>query len=268
MDFPSLFPRLLSSNRLSHGYLFHGPNLPVASSVARSLACFLEKGEWRLPTGALTDCLELSSPRRRLIGIDDARFVRQFLFIHPLASRRRLAIIHGAEHLTPEAQHSLLKVSEDAPTSSLIILIAGNREALLPTIVSRFQSLFFAASPDIPMNLVAAADISAAMKFLAADSSARRLLIKNIVERERASAKNQTPSSVGREDFTLPFLEALSFVLYNAFSSSAGAAPLRQKLLRASRYVLSLSANLNEFELNRRLALESLAVALERFSVV
>ncbi len=268
MDFQSLFSRLLSSGRLSHGYLFYGPDRAAAKVIALSLGCLLEKGEWRSPSGALTDCFELSSSGRRVIGIDDARFIRRFLFIRPLISRRRLAVIHDAEYLTPEAQHALLKISEDAPLSSLIILIAGNREALLPTIVSRFQSIFFSAAASV--SPYSAADLALAKKFISAVPVVRRSLIKNIVDKERRSAaKIQfiSDSPADQYDFILPFLEALSFILYSSlFAVPAGS--LRSHRAAAVRRVLSLSADLHEFELNRRLALEALAVALERLPVV
>jgi len=269
MDFQRLFPRLLSSNRLSHGYLFYGPDRVSASAVAISLSHFLEKGEWSQKSAALADCLELSSPVR-VIGVDDVRYLRRFLFIHPLVSRRRLAIIHDADQLTPEAQNALLKISEDTPPSALIILIAVSRETLLPTIVSRFQSIFFPDRNAAPAGSPAAADLSAAKKFLSADAAGRRLLIKNITDQERASrAADKSDDSPSKESSNTirRFLDALSFILASSINKTP-AGPARARRATATRRILSLSANLNEFELNRRLALEALAVALPRLSVV
>jgi DNA polymerase-3 subunit delta' len=51
--------------------------------------------------------------------------------------RFRVAILEGMEKATAEASNALLKTLEEPPPSVVLILIAPEAEALLPTIVSR-----------------------------------------------------------------------------------------------------------------------------------
>ncbi len=51
----------------------------------------------------------------------------------------RVAIIRGAQRLNISAQNALLKILEEPPKNTMIILIAEDEKKLLPTIVSRCQ---------------------------------------------------------------------------------------------------------------------------------
>jgi len=56
---------------------------------------------------------------------------------------RRTAIIDECELLTTEAQNALLKITEEPPLSSLLVLATNDLDALLPTISSRLQKIYF-----------------------------------------------------------------------------------------------------------------------------
>jgi len=60
----------------------------------------------------------------------------------------RVAIIEDAHLLTTEAQNALLKTLEEPPERTVIILAASSAEALLPTILSRVQSVHVTAPAD------------------------------------------------------------------------------------------------------------------------
>ncbi|MBX4201899.1 AAA family ATPase [Candidatus Saccharibacteria bacterium] len=53
----------------------------------------------------------------------------------------RVAIIENAHFLSTEAQNALLKLLEEPPLNSMIILTAYNDESLLPTVTSRTQNI-------------------------------------------------------------------------------------------------------------------------------
>ena len=57
----------------------------------------------------------------------------------------RTAVILHADKMRPEAANALLKTLEEPPHRSVIILTAPNLESLLPTVVSRCQSIKFPA---------------------------------------------------------------------------------------------------------------------------
>ena len=81
------------------------------------------------------DCWELNQTP---IKIEAVRQLQKFLAQKSwYAESKKTAIIWAAEALTPEAQNALLKTLEEPPTNSLIILIAQQKEPLLPTLVSR-----------------------------------------------------------------------------------------------------------------------------------
>lgn len=71
------------------------------------------------------------------IGIEDVRILQKKMFLKPFKSPIKAALIKNAESLTPEAQNSLLKLIEEPPLNTIIILIVSSKDILLPTILSR-----------------------------------------------------------------------------------------------------------------------------------
>jgi DNA polymerase-3 subunit delta' len=60
---------------------------------------------------------------------------------------KRVAIIDKAGSMTAEAQNALLKLLEEPPTDTVLILNTANAEALLPTVRSRSQQLVVKQPP-------------------------------------------------------------------------------------------------------------------------
>jgi len=77
------------------------------------------------------------------ISIDAVRELQRFLQLKTLGNGklRRAAIIEHAERLTIEAQNAFLKLLEEPPEDTLMVLAADNQRGLLPTILSRTQLL-------------------------------------------------------------------------------------------------------------------------------
>lgn len=73
------------------------------------------------------------------LGVEEAKKIRTHLFLKPYQKGPQTAVIIKAQNLTQEAQNSLLKILEEPPLYSLIILTAPTTDNLLPTIVSRCQ---------------------------------------------------------------------------------------------------------------------------------
>ena len=71
------------------------------------------------------------------IGIEEVRIFQKKIFLKPIKSPIKAVLINCAETLTLEAQNALLKVLEEPPTHTIIILNASNENTLLPTILSR-----------------------------------------------------------------------------------------------------------------------------------
>ncbi len=73
------------------------------------------------------------------IGIEDIKVIQQAIVYKPLKSKNKLVVINQAELLTLPAQNALLKLLEEPPNNTYIILTTTNSETLLPTIHSRCQ---------------------------------------------------------------------------------------------------------------------------------
>ena len=91
------------------------------------------------------------------ITIDRVRQMRRQFTHSAFAGGWRTTLILHADQMRAEAANAMLKTLEEPPVRSLMILIASQGDALLPTIVSRCQFVKFPAlSPhDISVELVA-----------------------------------------------------------------------------------------------------------------
>jgi DNA polymerase-3 subunit delta' len=65
----------------------------------------------------------------------------------PYEARQRVVVLADAQALNPEAGNALLKVLEEPPKHTLLVLTARQRSDLLPTIVSRCQHVRFGPLP-------------------------------------------------------------------------------------------------------------------------
>ena len=75
------------------------------------------------------------------ISIEAIRDLQKFLQLKTIGTKpiRRAVVIEHAEALTKEAQNALLKILEEPPADTVLLLTADNQRALLPTILSRVQ---------------------------------------------------------------------------------------------------------------------------------
>lgn len=73
------------------------------------------------------------------IGINEIKNLHAKIFLKPIKSPFKAIILEDAELLTAEAQNALLKVLEEPPEHTIIVLSTETIETLLPTIISRCQ---------------------------------------------------------------------------------------------------------------------------------
>jgi DNA polymerase III delta prime subunit len=76
---------------------------------------------------------------KQSIGIEEVKNMQKKISFKPIKSPSKAVIIEDAHLLTPEAQNALLKVLEEPPANTILILGSDSKEALLPTILSRCQ---------------------------------------------------------------------------------------------------------------------------------
>lgn len=73
-------------------------------------------------------------------GVDDARQVVDFCRTHPILGSRRFVVVDKAEDLTDPAQDALLKLLEETPDKSRILLVSCDKSGLRPTVLSRVRT--------------------------------------------------------------------------------------------------------------------------------
>jgi len=160
--------RAIAGGHLAHAYLFAGPPGIGKALLARRLAQTLVAPSAEDPTlpdltsraaqqiegGASADieriaiggiCDEAShdhsTDRSTRIRICQIRRLERVASLAPFAVSRRVFVIDGADDLQPEAGHALLKTLEEPPGDALLLLLAADIDALLPTIRSRCQEM-------------------------------------------------------------------------------------------------------------------------------
>jgi len=85
----------------------------------------------------------LGRSKENYILIDEIREIKRFLQHSSGLYKKKVVIIDGAEYMNEEASNSLLKISEDTPKDSLIILTAVDKKKLRDTVVSRARDYRF-----------------------------------------------------------------------------------------------------------------------------
>lgn len=140
----------ISMGKVSHAYIFNGPDLSgkkmLADAFARALQC-----EANDPEGCgncksckqaedynQPDIIYVQHEKPNTIGVDDIREqVNNSMVIKPYSSRYKIYIIDEAEKMNPQAQNALLKTIEEPPAYGIIMLLTTNADGFLPTILSR-----------------------------------------------------------------------------------------------------------------------------------
>ncbi|KPK99535.1 MAG: hypothetical protein AMJ90_09400 [candidate division Zixibacteria bacterium SM23_73_2] len=85
--------------------------------------------------------------KKTTISVDDIREMIRYLNLKPVEGRKKVVIIKEVENLSHGGANSILKVLEEPPGESLLILTARGVDRLLPTIISRCQLLKFSSVP-------------------------------------------------------------------------------------------------------------------------
>ena len=136
----------------------------MALEFAQSLNCrsiagrLSQQGTSIEPCGTCRPCKKISAghhpdvvilePEQSRIKIAAVRDLANTLSVKPYEALKRVVVIDRAQTLNPQAGNALLKLLEEPPAETILILTAVNRYSLLPTIVSRCQQVSFKPIPD------------------------------------------------------------------------------------------------------------------------
>ncbi len=144
----------ISLGKVSHAYIFNGPDRSGKMALAKSFAMALQCGRngtegcmechscRQALSGNQPDIIYLHHEKPNTISVDDIRRqVNQDIAIKPYASPYKIYVIDEAEKMNQQAQNALLKTIEEPPAYAVILLLTANADTFLPTILSRCVKL-------------------------------------------------------------------------------------------------------------------------------
>lgn len=158
--------QLLAEKRLPHALLFTGiegigKNL-TAKVLAKVLLC---SGEEK-PCNICPSCRAFDAKnhpdfyylepegKANNIKIEQIRQMQSQIALSPYLADKRVVIINDAETMNEAAENSLLKTLEEPTGDVVFILVAANKDLLLPTILSRCMKLYFAPLSEDEIKII------------------------------------------------------------------------------------------------------------------
>ena len=146
----------LRGDGLTHAYLFHGPPGTGKREAARAFAAALisedapdpADAERRVLAGVHPDLSWVEPRGAHEVLVEDVRtqVVRQAA-LRPFEAERRVFVIVEADRMNDESQNALLKTLEEPAEFAHLVLVSSAPGRLLPTILSRLQSVRFGPIP-------------------------------------------------------------------------------------------------------------------------
>lgn len=147
----------LKTGHIPNAFLFTGKRgvgkRITAITFAMARNCMGKELDTTEPCGRCTSCLKIKSgnhpdiitisPSGSNIKIAQIRSLCHVLAMKPYEARLRVVIISDAQTMNPSAGNALLKVLEEPPAKTILILTATQSSDLLATIVSRCQHIRF-----------------------------------------------------------------------------------------------------------------------------
>jgi DNA polymerase-3 subunit delta' len=151
-----ILKKSLQRARIPNSLLFFGPEgvgkRDTALVLAKAMNCLKNKDDAcevcascrAIEKGNFPDVMVIS-PEKNVLKIEQMRAMKQTAYLKPMVGRKRIFIIDQAEKMNEEAANSVLKILEEPPAFTHIILVTHNPYLILPTIKSRCQDLSFSS---------------------------------------------------------------------------------------------------------------------------
>lgn len=148
------FQTAMKRGQVSHAYILEGEagsgKKMLAQSFAQALECE-EEGEeacnvchscMMAASGNHPDIIWVTHEKPNTISVADIRSqINGDIGIKPYSGKYKIYIIDQAEKMNEQAQNALLKTIEEPPAYAVILLLASQTGAFLPTILSRCITL-------------------------------------------------------------------------------------------------------------------------------
>lgn len=146
----------VAQGRLRHAYLITGPQGSGRRTLALRLAQAINCQQPPAPGEACGECRACRLIERMqhpdltilqaeneggVLKVEQIRELQRGLSLAPYEARYRVALLLRFEEANLSASNALLKTLEEPPAQVILILTASSTEALLPTIVSRCETI-------------------------------------------------------------------------------------------------------------------------------
>lgn len=158
----SLLLQYIREGRVPHAVIFAGPSGIGKASMAFRVVRYLLADERERSEGNSL-CISADSPAFRQVAssghpdlitiakpddknnipVDEARKIAPFLRMTSSRGGWRAAIVDDADTMNRNAQNALLKILEEPPEKTLLVLVAHRPGAIVPTIRSRCRVVNF-----------------------------------------------------------------------------------------------------------------------------
>lgn len=225
-------------NRIPHAYLFWGQSRLGKNTIAKEFIKLLNcqktsnhfsgssfsQTNFTKSGGGCQTCwscqalqkeihpdLIVIKPEDKEIKISQIRHLQHFLSLTSYSSLFKAAILEEADKMNPEAQSCFLKTLEEPPANSLLFLITEHPSMLLPTILSRVQTIKFFPVPksEIEKHLKTSKIPLSEIELISSFSSGRPGLAfgfsQNPEKLEKSRQKIEEIAKVSRQDLAFRF---------------------------------------------------------------
>ena len=141
----------IKMDKVSHAYIINGEKNAGKEFIAKTFAMALqcENRQGTEPCGECHSCRQalsgnhpdiifITHEKPGTIGVDDIRRqVNNDVAIKPYKGPKKIYIMNEGEKMTAQAQNALLKTLEEPPEYAVLLILTGNVDSLLQTILSR-----------------------------------------------------------------------------------------------------------------------------------
>ena len=141
----------IKMDKVSHAYIINGEKNAGKEFIAKTFAMALqcENRQVTEPCGECHSCRQalsgnhpdiifITHEKPGTIGVDDIRRqVNNDVAIKPYKGPKKIYIMNEGEKMTAQAQNALLKTLEEPPEYAVLLILTGNVDSLLQTILSR-----------------------------------------------------------------------------------------------------------------------------------
>jgi DNA polymerase III subunit delta' len=146
----------LERGRVPHSLIFAGPDgvgkMEMAMTLAKALNCETLTSNScdvcpscrAIDNGSHLDVIAFAAEVQKL-KVEQTELVKHMAFLRPMTGKKRVFIIDDAKDMTPEAANSMLKVLEEPPAFTHVILLTDSPHLFLPTIRSRCRMFSFSS---------------------------------------------------------------------------------------------------------------------------